>query len=356
MTTSATPPEHNITGIDYNDRRHFCYSGPLIDLHAHVTVTRPDAPPNAPPKGEGPGASIEQAKIMLEVAIEFGITRTITMCLPQDIPILRERFGDRLGFNGPISKKTIDEPDDAVYRLLDSFLQHGVEIIKFWSAPRGRERGLIVDAPWRIEAAKRARAAGVRTVMVHIADPDAWFQTVYTDSAKFGTKAAQYVGFERMLQLFPDLTWIGAHMGGDVEHPDHLEALLEKYPHLYFDTSATKWQVREASRHPEAVRALMCRHPKRFFFGSDLVTRHSLVREHYVSRYWCQRTLWESGWQGQSPIADPDYKPAGGEPPTTWLRGVALPPDVLRRVYHDNAAELRARQLGKVQNLGGNAE
>src|SRR5271166_6482612 len=166
MTTVATPPEHNVTGIDFNDRRHFTYSGPLIDLHAHVMVTRPDDPPNAPPKGEGPGASTEQAKIMLEVAAEFGITRTITMCLPQDIPVLRERFGDRLGFNGPISKKSIDEPDDAAYRLLDSYLQQGVEIIKFWSAPRGRERGLVVDAPWRIEAAKRARAAGVRTVMV----------------------------------------------------------------------------------------------------------------------------------------------------------------------------------------------
>ena len=39
-------------------------------------------------------------------------------------------------------------------------------------------RGLFVDAPWRIEAARRARAAGVRVVMVHVGDPDAWFRTV----------------------------------------------------------------------------------------------------------------------------------------------------------------------------------
>ena len=31
---------------------------------------------------------------------------------------------------------------------------------------------------------------------------------------------------------------------------------------------------------------------------------------HYVSRYWTQRTLWESDWEGRSPIADPDYTPA----------------------------------------------
>jgi hypothetical protein len=26
--------EHNVTGVNYADRRHFCYAGPLIDVHA----------------------------------------------------------------------------------------------------------------------------------------------------------------------------------------------------------------------------------------------------------------------------------------------------------------------------------
>jgi hypothetical protein len=348
MTAAVAAPEHNITGIDYSQRGHLTYTGSLIDLHAHVMVTRPDDPISGPPKGSGPGGTIAQAETMLEVAAEFGIVRTISMCFPDDIPILRDRFGDRIGFNGAIMKKSIDAPDDEAYRLLDRFLELGIEIVKFWSAPRGRERGLFVDAPWRIEAARRARAAGVRIIMVHVADPDAWFRTVYTDTAKFGTKLEQYVGLERMLEMFPDITWIGAHMGGDVEHPDHLEALLEKYPHFYLDTSATKWQVREASRRTDAVRALICRHRDRFFFGTDLVTRHLLVREHYVSRYWCQRTLWESTWQGPSPIADPDYKPENSEPDQEWLRGVGLPPDVVDKVYFANAARLLSRRAGNV--------
>src|SRR5262249_45629977 len=149
---------------------------------------------------------------------------------------------DRIGFNGSIHKKP-DEPDEVAYRLLDRFLEYGVQIIKFWAAPRGRERGLFVDAPWRIESARRARAAGIRLMMVHVGDPDLWFGTMYADVAKFGTKADQYTGLRRLLEMFPDLNWIGAHMGGDPEHPDHLESLLEQYPNLYLDTSATKWQV-----------------------------------------------------------------------------------------------------------------
>jgi hypothetical protein len=338
-TAPAEAPEHNVTGIDYADRPHFRYAGPpLIDIHAHVMMTRPNDPPQGPPVG-GPGATSDQAAVMLEVAAEFGIERTYSMCLPDDIPPLRERFGRRLGFNGPISKKP-DEPDDAAYKLLDRYLELGVEIIKFWSAPRGRERGLFVDAPWRIEALRRARAAGVRIVMVHVADPDVWFRTVYADAAKYGTKADQYVGLERMLNEFPDVTWIGAHMGGDPEHADHLEALLERYPHLLLDTSATKWQVREVSAHREAIRGLVCRHPDRFLWGSDLVTRHHLVREHYVSRYWCQRTLWESAWEGPSPIADPDSKGEDGKAVPVPLRGLALPEDVLTAVYQGNARRL----------------
>ena len=219
-------------------------------------------------------------------------------------------------------------------------MELGIKMVKLWSAPRGRERGLYVDAPWRIEAVKRARTAGVRLVMVHVADPDAWFRTVYTDSAKFGTKADQYVGLVRMMELFPDLTWIGAHMGGDSEHPDHLEALLEVYPQFHLDTSATKWQVREVSPHAAAYRDLVSRYSDRFLFGTDLVTRHHLTREHYVSRYWCQRTLWESTWTGPSPVADADYTSAPGGPSTPILRGVALPDDVLDMVYFSNADRL----------------
>lgn len=331
-----TPPEHNVTGIDYAQRQHLAYSGPIIDIHTHVMTTRPGDPFPPPP---GFGAS-EQADTMLQIGRTFGIVHTVTMCPPDDIPPLRERFGDLLSFNGIISKQKVDDSDDFAYRLLDRFLSLGVKIIKYWAAPRGRDRGLLVDTPWRIETTKRSLAAGIRIFMVHVGDPDTWFRTVYAEASKFGTKPDQYVGLERMLEMFPEATWIGAHMGGDAEHPDHLEMLLEKYPHFYLDTSATKWQVREVSPRREAIQRLICKYPERFFFGTDLVTRHALTPEHYVSRYWCQRTLWESGWRGPSPIADPDYKPQEGEPPLPTLHGVALPAEVLRRVYFENAGRL----------------
>jgi len=342
--TPTAPPEHNVTGQDYADRRHFRYTGPpLIDIHAHVMITRPDDPRDGPPRGQGPGGTLDQAALLLEAAAEFGVARTYSMCPPDDIPPLRARFGDRLGFIAYMSKKAIDEPDETAYRLFERFLELGVEVVKFWAAPRGRDRGLFLDAPWRLEIARRAVAHGLRRFMVHVGDPDAWFRTAYADAARYGTKADQYVPLRRLLETFPEAVWIAAHMGGDPEHPDHLEALLERYPHLYLDTSATKWQVREVSPRAEAVRSLIARHPTRFLFGVDLVTRHHLTREHYRSRYWCQRTLWESDLDIPSPVADPDYSPEvalPGQPATPRLRGLALPCDVLDLVYHGNARRL----------------
>ena len=68
--------------------------------------------------------------------------------------------------------------------------------------------------------------------------------------------------------------------------------------------------------------------------------RHGLPREHYVSRYWCQRTLWESDWRGQSPIADPDAQVENGLPLSPLLNGVDLPPAVVKLVYFENAQRL----------------
>lgn len=336
--TAPAPPEYNMTGQDYADRRHFVYGGPLVDAHTHLTLTHPAEGKEGPPPAPEP-AALAQAEQMVEVAREFGVTHICTMAPAEDIAPLRERFGTYLSFNAIINRK-VDDTEDIIYRQVDQFLQQRVDVIKFWAAPRGRDRGLFVDAPWRLETARRAIAAGVKLFMVHVGDPDAWFRTTYTDVAKYGTKESQYDPFYRVLEMFPNVTWIAAHLGGDPEHPDHLEAMLERFPYLYFDTSATKWVVREVSPRAAAFRSLICRYPTRFLFGSDLVTRHGLTRAHYVSRYWCQRTLWESTWQCRSPIADPDHVAAPGEPPTPLLQGVGLPPDVLKQVYFENGKRL----------------
>ena len=64
----------------------------------------------------------------------------------------------------------------------------------------------------------------------------------------------------------------------------------------------------------------------------------------YASRHWALRTLWETTYEGESPIADPDLAMVEPERYTPMsapqLRGKSLPPNLLHSLYHDAAQNL----------------
>ncbi|MCK6476922.1 MAG: amidohydrolase [Phycisphaerales bacterium] len=217
------------------------------------------------------------------------------------------------------------------------------------------------DGAWRVRQLDAARDLGM-SVMVHVADPDTWFSTKYSDASKYGAKRDHYIGLEKMLDRF-DMKWVAAHMGGWPEDLAFLDGLLERHPNLHLDCSATKWIVREISRHPvERFRAFMNRWKGRILFGSDIVTSDDHVRpvkhnpahpksdqasspqaafDLYASRYWALRILLETGYEGPSPIADGDLMMVDPAAFDQWssprLRGFSLDKDVLGELYRGTA-------------------
>ncbi|NDC37119.1 MAG: hypothetical protein EBZ48_03595, partial [Proteobacteria bacterium] len=160
---------------------------------------------------------------------------------------------------------------------------------------------------------------------------------------------------------------IAAHMGGWPEDLQFLTGLLARHEHLYLDVSATKWIVRELSKHStEQVQQFFLRWRGRLLFGSDIVTSdqhlqhsegkgemaakassHEDAFDLYASRYWALRTMFERHFEGESPITDPDLSlvdPAQYSPHAApKLRGFALPAEVLQSLYHDAAAQLLSK-------------
>ena len=67
----------------------------------------------------------------------------------------------------------------------------------------------------------------------------------------------------------------------------------------------------------------------------------------YASRYWALRTLWETDHEGESPIADPDLAMVEPEHQDQMsaprLRGMSLPPELLRSFYRDAARDFAAK-------------
>jgi len=324
----------NRLGLDYRaEAGGLPYAGPILDAHAHV-------------------ADVEGAKAFFDAADCYGITRVMSMTYLEHVAPLQQIYGDRLEFICiPNYMAWEQEPTTFTtdwLKRIERFREAGSRMIKFWAAPRGRDMdsdALLLDSPIRRQGMKLAHDLGYRVFMVHVGDPDTWFTAKYTDPRKFGVKSDHYAPLEALLSEYRDVVWIAAHMAGYPEDLDFVAGLLERHANLLLDTSATKWQVRELSKHPpQRVRDFFSHYRHRILFGSDIVaSEKSATFDLCASRYWALRTLFETNYHGPSPIVDPDLHmvdPSLDEKSTATLRGVKLDNDVLRAIYHDNTASL----------------
>ncbi len=327
---------------------------PIIDVHVHLN-------------GAKAAAIFKRACDLYGVSVVYSQT-------PWDhVNEVAEVMGDRVRFIAVPDWRSDDRKHahgEGFLKRIEQFHARGSRIVKFWAAPRGvdygRESGdpalLRLDSPQRLRAMELASALGMM-FMTHVGDPDTWFATKYADASIYRTKAQQYEPLEELLQRFRQ-PWIAAHCGGSPEDLDFLAGLLERHPNLYIDTSAAKWMIRELSKYPrESMLQFLRRFRGRVLFGSDIVASdehlvagpkdHEIMQrassedeafDLYASRYWALRTLWETDYLGESPIADPDLALVE---PTKFndmsapvLNGHKLPDDVLDWLYHDAAVAL----------------
>jgi len=289
--------------------------GPIVDVHTHMTE---------------PATNHE----LIEAARLYRIA-TLVAIAPLDAGLaLRGQYPREITL---AVRPVLTEPRGQI-ALLDRAVEtvhgakaHGAPLIKLWFAPRIRDRlDFLLDSP-RLDPMFQAIAETGLGVLVHVSDPDRWFERKY-DPAKYGTKAEQYPMLETRLRQFPTIPFVAAHMGGDPEHLDHLADLLTRYPNLYLDTSATKWIVRELGRQRQAARDFFRRWADRICFGTDQVVLKDSEPVRYTMRYWVHQMFWETDLVCESPIADPD---SDGVPS---LRGLDLPVDVLEQIYWKTAA------------------
>jgi len=327
---------------------------PIVDVHSHLS-------------GES------AAKIYRRAAELYGIGLTYSMTGPDSAPGVRKVLGDAVRFI-----VTPDfQPKDPRRALTNGFVErihqlraHGARMVKFWAAPRGRDLAkkagapdaLNIDSQPYLNVMKLTEDLGM-LAMVHVGDPDTWFATKYADAGRYGTKQEHYDRFETVLDRF-SMPFIAAHCGGWPENLPFLDGMLERHSNLYLDTSAAKWMVRELSKHSTAdFVSFFTRWKGRLLFGSDIVVAdahlssageneemaskasgESEAFDLYASRYWALRKLFESSYDGESPIADPDLAMVNPDQfhatDAPRLQGHQLPADVLQSLYHDAAHEL----------------
>jgi predicted TIM-barrel fold metal-dependent hydrolase len=318
--TSAQRSPANRLGLNYRDVPPRKVEFPLLDVHTHIHAT-----PNV--------------RLFFEAARLYGVSRIVSMSPLDEVDRLRTAWGDRLEFIAVPRWRELAASGDFRRQWLDdlaTFREKGAKRMKFWMAPPMRgEFGLTLADPFFAPLIRAGLDLGYE-FMVHVGDPSEWFEPggPYADVKRYGTKLDQYPQLEYLLEKVAPRTVIAAHMGGFCEDPAFLQGLLDRHANLYLDTSATKWIVRAVARQPEQMRDLVIRNQDRILFGSDLVVDAKYDFDHYASRYWAHRMMWETAYRGQGPIEDPDAE----DPPR--LAGLDLPAAVLRKVYCQNAERL----------------
>ncbi|MCE9590327.1 MAG: amidohydrolase family protein [Planctomycetes bacterium] len=339
-TTHVSPLNPaNRLGLNYrHEATRLPWHGPIDDAHIHIS-------------------GLEAARKFFEVADLFGIGRVWSQTQLEEVDTLRGEFGDRIEFVAIPNYMARDRAEtfgSDWLRRIEAFHARGSRIAKFWAAPRGRDfhESFHLEHPTRREAMKLAHSLGM-IFMTHVGDPDTWFATHYKDANKYGTKPSHYEPLRRLLDQYRDVPWMAAHMGGDPEHLEHLQDLLDAHPNLHLDISATKWMVRELSKRPDEFRDFCRRNNGRLLFGTDLVVAPADAAlggpeqfDLYASRYWAMRTLIETSYDGPSPIVDPDLPLVDSSLPATstaHLRGAKIDPATLATLYRGAARQLLAR-------------
>ena len=315
-------PDYNRTGIDHRlPMPRPKVRGAVIDFHCHLLARR-------------------HAEDWFEAAEHFGIDCFMSMTPLEEVVDLLRDYAGRVQFIA-VPKFRDDSQDWLVdwQRRIEMFYNLGSRMAKFHAAPQTMlYRGHRLDDPIYRPLFRALIDRGM-AIMTHIGDPDLWYAGKYADVAKYGTRDEHYRMWESLLEEYRGIPWVGAHMGGNPEDLHRLQGLLDRFPDLMLDCSATRWMAREISARRDAARDFFIRNQDRILFGSDQVSGDDRHFDFLASRFWVHRKLWETAYIGTTPILDPDLPP--DHQPV--LRGLALPDDVLQNLYHDNAARLLER-------------
>ena len=255
-----------------------------------------------------------------------------------------------------LTERYESEYPQRVKEWVDGTFQAGAVMVKLWKEVgmemKTKEGQFLMPDDPILDPLYEHLAKSGKPLLTHLADPLAAWLPLDPDSPHYryysrypewyahGRK--DFPGYDviitardHLLEKYPDLRVIGAHVGSMSHDLDQAADRLDRYPNLYLDTAARK---RDLSRHSaEKVRAFFMRYEDRILYGADVYRIPAL-----------DGTL--SGWQRFKFIRNmekryrEDYQYYAGSG-TVRIDGrkvecLALPRSILTKFFHGNAQRL----------------
>ncbi len=305
------------------------YKGPIFDAHTHI--------------GE-----IDTTEKMLKIEDEFGVTAQIGIVHSKEgFEAAKNQYSERFVFAKYLSLRDIAHYNvDPVVEDIARTKDEGYSLAKSWFGPRWRDYIEDVPADFRLDSPKldpvfQALEDNDLPILIHVADPDTYFELHYQDFSKYGTKEDNLNQLEAVLERHPNVKYQIPHFGAqpEIHRLPNLASWLDRFPNVILDTASSRWMARELSKDVKKACSFLMKYSDRILFGTDLAAYRENL-EYYGNRYRAQKLLWETNVRDEPlPFEDADTKDSGG----TVINGLDLPLSVLKKLYWENAIRVYGR-------------
>jgi predicted TIM-barrel fold metal-dependent hydrolase len=177
-------------------------------------------------------------------------------------------------------------------------------------------------------------------ILIHTADPAAFFLPIDETNERweelhrhpewsfygeeFPSREELLAARNRVIARHPQTIFIGAHVANNAEDLKTVGEWLDRYPNLHVDFAS---RIGELGRQPYTARKFFVRYADRILFATD-----GPWPETRISLYWRFLETFDEYF----PYSEKPFPPQG-----FWnIYGLGLPDEVLRKVYHENAARI----------------
>ena len=300
----------------------FSYKGSIFDAHSHVVD--------------------EQAlDLFVEIGESYGVKKTLLIMHGPTPDVYEDLYPGRFVYAKYFYGWTLFACDiNEVLPEIQSLKDEGYSVAKCHFSPlwvdRMNEGGVLPSIDNEcFDPFFDALTENKIPTLVHISDPDTYYEMRYNNIEHYGTKEEHLAQFERRLARNPELQFQIAHFCAQPEphRLPNLSRLLDTYPNFCIDTGSARWMSRELSKNPEQSRNFFIKYADRILFGTDCVAR-PMNSDYYTGRHSALRILLETNMASVPlPFIDADTVDTGG----TFINGLNLPEKVLKKVYWENA-------------------
>jgi hypothetical protein len=273
------------------------YQIPIVDMHTHLT-------------GE------EDFKYCVKTMDEWGGTVSVSVNSndSKDLAFINDSLNGRI-LSCKRTARRVDEGEQPNYfspGQIETFRKEGFSGIK--THLRYHTLASTLDSA-QIE---KMGEVGLPYIAMHVADPP---EDIWNVPDKF---MVHQQDAERLVRRHPGTTFIMAHgfyLTNRDSDIDTLRKFFDRNPNLYVDICCSKWWD-ESQPHYKKLRALLIDYKDRFLFGTDFNNRRTSAGFKFL----------RERLETDKPLT---FGNNGGAGP-----GLALPPDVLNRIYYWNAAKI----------------